>query len=105
MGTARVYLQPMEMVYNAIFDLIELQKGTEILNDPASGKLNYRISMYGFMWEYCFIAQSIDNNRCVVELKIEEAENARDNEHRYLENLILREYALLDKMLLLGTPS
>jgi len=94
----------MEMVYNAMLDLMELQNGREIINDPAYGKLYYRIMMYGFAWELRFTAQDMDNNRCGVNLEIEEAENLSDNEHGYLENMIIREYALLDAMLLLGAP-
>jgi len=104
MGLAKIYLQPMAMVYNAMLDLMELQNGTEILSDPSSGKLYYRIMMYGFTWEFRFAAQSMDNNRCGIDLEIVEAENAGDSERGYLENMILREYALLDSMLLLGAP-
>jgi len=94
----------MAMVYNAMLDLMELQNGTEILSDPVSGKLCYKIMMYGFMWEFRFTAQIMENNRCGVDLEIVEAENYSDGERGYLENMALREYALLDKMLLLGAP-
>jgi len=104
METGRVYLQPMEMVYNAMLDMMELQNGTEVLGDPLSGKLYYRVVLYGFMWEFRFTVLSMDNNRCGVTLEIKETENARDDERGYLENMLFREYALLDAMLLLGAP-
>jgi len=104
MVIGRVYLQPLAMVYNAMLDLMELQNGKEIINDPLDGKLGYRIMMYGFVWELRFIAQNMDCNRCGVNLEIVEADNDGDCEHGYLENMILRIYALLDTMLLLGAP-
>jgi len=104
MGIGRIYLQPMEMLYNAMLDLMELQNGKEIVNDPVSGKLDFSIIMYGFIWELRFTVQNVDYNRCGVSLEIEEAEDFSDCENGYLENMILREYALLDTMLMFGAP-
>ena len=104
MEAGRIYLQPVEMVYNAMLDLMELQNGTEIINEPAYGKLKYMLMMYGFQWRLLFTAFSMDNNRCGVHLKIEEAESGGDNEQGYLESMLRREYALLDAMLLFGAP-
>ena len=104
MGAGKIYLQPMEMVYNAVLDLMELQNGKQIINDPVSGKLSYMIKMYGFTWELRFALLGMEHNRCGVNLEITEAENVGDNEQGYGESMIRREYALLDAMLLFGSP-
>ena len=103
MKCKRVYLQPMKMVYNAILDMMELQKGEELINDFSFGKLHFTITMYGFTWELRFTVFDLDFNRCCVNLEIEEFEN--DEEQGYLRTMIHHEYVLLDSMILFGTPS
>jgi len=105
MGAGKIYLQPAEMVYNAMLDVMELQNGTEMINDSVRRKLDYKIMMYGFQWELRFTVLSMDNNRCGVNLEIEETESGGDDEQDYLESMIKREYALLDTMLLFGVSS
>jgi len=102
----RAYLQPMAMIYNALIDVAELQKGEKILDDPTRGRLHFRIEMYGFTWELRFSVLEIDWNRCGVALEVEEkkANGDSDGDTRYLEDMIRREYALLDSILLIGTP-
>ena len=107
MWEEKVYLQPVEMVYSALLDLMELQKGKEILNDPLSGKLHFKITMYGFVMELRFTLLEMDWNRCGVTLEIpvdDSHGNDEGDDLRYLQDTIRREFALLDSMLLIGTP-
>ena len=107
MERKKVYLQPMQMVFDAILEMMELQKGNEIKNDPSYGKIDFKISLYGVIWEFRFTALELDGNRCSVSLKIVETGNAvedADGDERCLDNMIRREYALLDSLLLIGTP-
>lgn len=110
MWMVRVYLQPKEMVYNALLDLMELQKGEEIASNSSLGELHFKIEMYGFKWALRFTVLGMDWNRCGVTLNVKE--NNADGEDAgeetgegtaYLESMIRREYALLDSMLLIGT--
>jgi hypothetical protein len=47
----RMFLQSGDMVYNAILDMMELQKGAEIFNDGAN-TLHFRVSIYGSEYGY-----------------------------------------------------
>jgi len=109
LASKRAYLQPKEMICNALADVMELQKGEELLSDPIFGKLHFRIEMYGSKWEFRFSVLEIDWNRCGVTLDVEVYEDEGDGDDdvealRYVNNMIRREYALLDAMLLIGTP-
>lgn len=105
MWMVRVYLQPKEMVYNALLDLMELQKGKEIASNSSLGELHFKIEMYGFKWALRFAVLGMDYNRCGVTLNLEEDEFGGDEDEElwYLEDMVRREYALLDSMLLIGT--
>jgi len=103
----KVYLQPIEMVFSALLDLMELQKGEEILNDSLSGKLHFKITMYGFVMELRFTILDMDWNRCGVTLEIP-ADDSHGNDDgddlQYLKDTVRLEFAMLDSMLLIGTP-
>ena len=103
MGALKIYIQPTEMVYNAMLDLMELQKGKEVLNDPVSGKLYFSMTMYSLTWEVRFTVLNIDWKRCGIRLEIEEVGDFGE-EREYLRGMLCREYAMLDAMLLIGTP-
>jgi hypothetical protein len=118
----RIYLQPTKMVYNAVLDLMELQKGEQIVNEVnevnevdclSSGRVHFHIVMYGFAWEVRFIITDIEKNRCGVIIDISEigpagGGGAYDQEDQddqdYLADMIRREYAILDSLLLLAPP-
>jgi hypothetical protein len=104
MSGNRIYLQPVTMIYNAILDMMELQRGHEIIKDPMCGKIHFRIILYGFEWELQFAIMNIEMNRSSVTLEIEGTENDDGDEPGFLEAMLRREYALLDSMLLIGTP-
>ena len=104
MAYRKVYLQPEKMVYNALLDLMELQKGEENINDYLHGTLQFKITMYGFVWEVMFCVTRIDYSRCAVTLEIGgvcEDVSTEDGQPR--NDMIFREFALLDAMLLTGS--
>ena len=101
----RVYLQPKDMVFDTMLDLMELQRGEEILSDPIRGELHFRIVMYGQTWGIRFSVVMIDMTRCAVKIEIEETdESIDDSNEKSSEDMVRREYALLDSMLISGKP-
>lgn len=91
----KIYLQPMGIVLDTINDIVELQKGKLTFSDTPHGKIHFLIKMYAFKWELRFSVMDIGNNRSQVQIEIE-------GEARGRENLIGREFALLDSMLVTG---
>jgi hypothetical protein len=88
----KIYLQPTEMILNAINELAELQRAKLTFADFRLGKLHFQVEMYGFTWEYRFTVEDAGANRSRVILEIEgEATNKTDR--------IERQLALLDSML------
>ena len=139
----------MEVIFSAICEMMELQKGEEIKKDLAYGVLNFIIALYGSTWAFHFTALEMDYNRCGINLEIvkigdiyededsdedgdayevedmdsnahkddhseayededseayEDEDSDEDGDERCLDNIIRREYALLDALLLIGTP-
>ena len=103
MADAVVYLQPSAMVFEALLDLMELQKGDEVESDPAGGKHYFETTLYGIVWEIRYTITEIDRTRCAVRIEVASKDGNGDTEG-YAEIMALREYALLDSMLLIGTP-
>ena len=102
----KIYLLSGESVYDAIGDLVELQKGEVLTDDWPGSKRHSRISMYRTTWELRFHVIAIDRNRCGVTLEIEEADwtwddEAAEDQRVYLEDMIRRQFALLDSLLLM----
>ncbi len=91
----KIYLQPIGTVINTINDIVELQKGKLTRSDSAKGIIDFLVEMYDFTWELCFTVTDIGKNRCNVQIAIEGNTRSRDR-------LILREFALLDSMLVAG---
>ena len=91
----KTYLQPIEMVLNAIHDIGALQKGQVIFCDTPRGLIGYRIMMYGEELDYNFKVTDIGNgcSRVTIELAAGTADDERliDNEFALLD------YALLNK--------
>ena len=107
MEDRKLYLQPKEMVYHTLLDLTELQKGEIAFSDPLYGKLQFRMTMYGFLWRLRFTVLGMDWNRCAVSMEIAEGAAGDEDageEKRRLKDMISREWALLDSLLLIGTP-
>ena len=99
-----IYLQPGTMVFDTLLDLMELQKGIETLNEHIDGKLYYETTLYGITWEIKFKITEIDRSRCAVNITVESLDDNEDTDV-YAEIMIRREYALLDSLLLIGTPN
>ena len=95
MEDEKIYLQPKCAVLNAICDIVELQKGRLTFSDTPHGLIHFSVRMYAFAWEIRFRVTDIGLNRCVVRIDI-------GGEARGRENMIFREFALLDSMLLIG---
>lgn len=95
MEASRIYLQPMGLVLDTINDIVELQKGKLTFSNTPNGEIHFCIKMYGFKWELRFTITDIGKNRCTVEIEV-------DGEKRGREKLIIREFALLDAMLVGG---
>lgn len=89
----KIYLQPRRSVVNTILDIAELQKGKTTFTDTAHGKVCFLVRMYAFTYEYRFTVTDIGNNRSKVKLEV------RGNS-RYQMRHIIREFALLDSMMI-----
>jgi len=90
----KTYLQPVEMVLNAIHDVLALQKGRISLCDTARGLVNCRVVMYAEELEYRFAVIDIGSgcSRVIIELAAEESDD------RMIENeFALLDYAMLSK--------
>ena len=98
-----IYLQSAKMVFDALLDLMELQKGVEDQNDPVTGILHFVVTLYGIEWEIKFAITEIDRNRCSVTVGVESKEGNGDL-IGYGNIMARRELALLDSILLIGTP-
>ena len=92
----RVYFQPWDYVLGAIHDIKELQNGKGTFSDAENGTISFFVSMYCTEYEYRFTVTDIGKNRCRVEIGV--SGDVRDKEDK-----ILREYALLDSMLIVNT--
>lgn len=91
----KVYLQPADMILNAIHDLEELQKGTRASCDTARGLVSFSVTMYSAEREYHFAVSDIGRNRCSVAISI--ACNVPDNERMIDHEFALLDYVLLDR--------
>ena len=118
MKAKRVYLLPDRIVYNGARDLMDSQNGREISGDDAEKKLCFRVMMFDSPWTLRFSAAAIDHSRCEAAIEVSPGDGdgegdadagLRDaglrEETRSLAGYVLRrEYAMLDAILLIGTP-
>jgi hypothetical protein len=88
----KIYWQPEVRLLQAVNDIIELQNGKLTFSDTPHGKIHFLVRMYGFKWELRFAVEDIGNIRSRVTIEI-------DGERRGREDLLRREFALLDSML------
>jgi len=89
------YLQPYDMLLNAIHDAGALQKGTVTLCDSSHGVVGYKIQMYGEEVEYRYTVTDTWNRSCRVKIEIA-GEYGRSEAGRLIEH----EFALLDYVLI-----
>ena len=91
-GTKK-YLQPKDMLLNAVHDLAELQKGKTELCDTSHGLVNLTVTMYGEEINYEFSVADIGSNRSEVNITL-------NGEHPNKKRLIYNEFALLDYVMI-----
>jgi len=95
MKVKKTYLQPVEMVLNAIHDVGGLQNGNMTLCDSSRGLVGYKVKMRGDDIEYRFSVTDI-GSRCS-RVTIELAEE-KSGAQRFIDSeFALLDYALLDK--------
>ena len=87
------YLQPPDMLLNAIHDLAEMQKGRTVMCDSPHGIVRFIVEVYGTQQEYRFTVGGIGGSRCSVTIEL----NGDTNETK---RLIDHEFALLDYVLI-----
>ena len=89
------YLQPRDMLLNAIHDLAELQRAKTLLCDSPNGLIHFLITIYTIQREYRFtVAESYGGSTEVsIELIGEEQEQQRLIDHEFA----LLDYALIDR--------
>ena len=88
-------------------DLMDAQNGKETFSDELHITLHLNAMMFGRIWELRFTTSMIDRSRCevILEVIVEKADGAAQEELQILADCVLRrEYAMLDAMLLIGTP-
>ena len=93
MKKTKKYLQPKDMLLNAIHDVAELQKGKTTLCDSARGQITLLVTVYGAEWEYQFHVTDIGGGRSEVKITL-------DGESQDKQRLIDHEFALLDYALI-----
>ena len=89
------YLQPYDMLLNAIHDAGALQKGSVTLCDSSHGIVGYNIVMYGEEIEYRYTVTDTWNRSCRVKIEITGKEERPD-----AGRLIEHEFALIDYVLI-----
>ena len=90
----------MSTVLNGINDLVEIQRAKVTLADTKrwSGKIHYVVRLYGLKREYVFSVDEIERNRSQVRLEMSGEEFVKPDK----TDLILRQFALLDSMLVIN---
>jgi hypothetical protein len=88
----KLYLQPREMILNAIHDLAGLQKAKTLISDSPNGLIRLLVTVYENEWEYNFTVKDIIGGRS--EVFIELIGKKAD-----IKRLIDHEFALLDYVL------
>ena len=96
------------MVFAALCDMMEMQKGKERVNNYSRGELHFDIWLFGVYWKLRFKVEWLDEGRCCVKLSIRESgkydDDEKDELKETLERMITSEFSLLDNMLLIVSP-
>jgi hypothetical protein len=88
----KIYYNTVQVMFSAIHDLVELQKGDVTFADVSCGMIHFRVEMYGFVWEYRFTVEDAGGNRSRVSMEIAGEATKKDDRIR-------RQFALLDSMI------
>lgn len=108
MTAKKIYLLSSMIVYKGMLDLMDSQNGQVILEDYAQRILHFSVVMFDMIWTLRFNAAAIDRTRCeaALDIKEESLDGEPWEETRVLAGSVLRrEFAMLDAMLLIGTPN
>ena len=91
----KMYLQPRDMILNAIHDVAELQKAKTLMCDSSNGIIHLLISMYVVEREYRFTVTDIGGNRSEVAIELigDELDKQRLIDHEFA----LVDYTLVDR--------
>jgi hypothetical protein len=107
----KVFLQPSRIVYWGIRDLMDAQNGREVFSDEARRTIYFTVKMFDAEWRLHFVAQPVDQGRCETSLEVvpettdeESGIKTQDDNAVLADYVSRREYAMLDAMLLIGTP-
>jgi len=87
------YLQPCDMLLNAIHDLAALQKARTVMCDSPHGIVHLQVTLYESEWEYRFTVTDAGGNRSNVTIELA-------GESQETNRLIDHEFALLDYVLI-----
>ena len=95
MAGAKRYLQPRDMILNAIHDLAELQKAKTLVCDSSEGVIHLLITMYAVEREYHFTVTDLGGNlsEVVIDLFSDELDKQRLIDHEFA----LLDYTLVDR--------
>ena len=88
----KTYPKAKSYILNTLYDIIELRGGEVIFCDTLQGKLQYRVSMYDYVWQLQFGITEIGTGKCEVGIQV-----IGERQDKAME--IRREFALLDMML------
>ena len=102
----KIYILPCWILNRGIRDVMETQNSRQ-LSDGENTVIQFTVRMYELLWTLQFTAVMMDRNSCEVALKVIKAEPAEEleDELEALSGYVLRrEFALLDTMLIIGTP-
>jgi hypothetical protein len=103
----KIYTQPGWILYRGMCDVIDTQNSLQLSDDSNKSELRFTARMYEILWTIQFAAVKMDRNSCEVTLKVIKADPAEapEDELMALAGYVLRrEFALLDAMLIIGTP-
>ena len=89
------YLQPRDMLLNAIHDLAGLQRAETLLSDSPNGLIHLLVTMYAVQREYRFTVAEAYRGRTEVTIELigEEQDQQRLIDHEFA----LLDYALIDR--------
>ena len=90
----KVYLQPRDMVLNAIHDLADMQKAGTLMSDSTNGIIHLIVEVYKIKREYRFsIEDDVGRSEVFIELAGDEPDTRRLIDHEFA----LLDYVLIDR--------
>lgn len=103
----KIYIQPDWILFRGMRDAMDTQNSRQLSGAENKTEIRFAVRMYEIIWTLRFTAVTIEGNSCEAALKVIKAEPADEPEDELnaLAGFVLRrEFALLDAMLIIGTP-